>query len=212
MNVLSRVLDRLDRIHRRFLWHRRPLAALAAAAAAYIVIQAATAPPPQTVQVWTAARDLPNGTVLDRTDLVRHAFTPSSVPRDQLRSAAQVLGRTLAAPVGQGMPLTTDAVVADGWLAHRPGLSAVPLRITDPSVVGLLTVGDRVSLVATDPQRPGRVEQLVSDATVLAIPRSQSGPTGGLQGRLVVFGVPPEAATGVAAISASQFLTVVWNQ
>lgn len=212
MNVFSRVLDRLDRIHRRILWHRRPIAALVAAAAAYVVVQAATAPPPQTVPVWTAAHDLASGTVLTDTDLVRRPFTPQSVPPDRLRNISQLLGRTLAAPLSQGMPLTAGATIADGWLTHRPGVSAVPVRVTDPAVAGLLRVGDRVSLVATDPQRPGQVDQLVPNAVVLTIPQLSNAPTGSLQGRLVVFGVPPEAAGGVASASTSQYLTVVWNQ
>lgn len=212
MNVFSRILDRLDRIHRRILWHRRPIAALVAAAAAYVAVQAAIAPPPPTVPVWTAAHDLASGTVLTDTDLVRRPFTPQSVPPDRLRNVGRLLGRTLAAPLSQGMPLTTGAAITNGWLAGHPGVSAVPVRVTDPAVVGLLRVGDRVSLVATDPQQPGQVDQLVPDAVVLTIPRPSTVPTGDLQGRLVVFGVPPEAAGGVASASTSQYLTVVWNQ
>jgi Flp pilus assembly protein CpaB len=175
-------------------------------------VQAATAPPPPTVPVWTAAHDLPGGAVLGADDLVRRSFTPGSVPGDRVTSPADVVGRTLAAPVAAGVPLTRTAVVGDGWLHDRPGLSAVPVRVTDPAVVPLLHAGDRVVLVAADPQRPDDAEML-GDATVLAVPapRQDISGDGALPGRLVVVGVAPENASRVAATGASRFLTVVWS-
>jgi Flp pilus assembly protein CpaB len=211
-SAFARVTAPLDRFRRRVLWHRRPLAALAAGLAAYVAVQAATAPPPPTVPVWTAAHDLPGGAVLATDDLVLRSFTPGSVPADRVTSPDQVVGRTLAAPVARGVPLTRAAVVGDGWLRDRPGLSAVPVRVTDPAVVPLLHAGDRVDLVAADPQRPDDAEVLTT-ATVLAVPArpSDDGSAGALPGRLVVVGVGSGSAARVAAASAALFLTVVWD-
>jgi Flp pilus assembly protein CpaB len=210
-SALSRVLDPLDRVRRRLRWHRRPLAAVAAGLAAYVVVQAATAPPPPTVPVWTAAHDLPGGAVLTADDLVRRRFTPQSVPAGRVTAAADAVGRTLAAPVRRGAALTGDQLVAEGWLRGRPGLSAVPVRITDPTVVPLLHAGDRVDLVAADPQQPTDAEVLGA-ATVLAVPAARpDAADGALPGRLVLVGVPPGDAARVAAASAGRFLTVVWN-
>jgi Flp pilus assembly protein CpaB len=211
-SALSRVTVPLDRVRRRVLWHRRPLAALVAGLAAYVAGQAATAPPAPTVPVWTAAHDLPGGAVLRAADLVRRSFTPGSVPADRVTSPDAVVGRTLAAPVAAGVPLTRSAVVGDDWLRDRPGLSAVPVRVTDPAVAPLLHAGDRVDLVAADPQRPDEPEVL-GDATVLAVPatRPDVSGDGALPGRLVLVGVPSGSAARVAAASAARFLTVVWN-
>jgi Flp pilus assembly protein CpaB len=213
MSALSRVTVPLDRFRRRVLRHRRPLAALAAAVAAYAGVQAATAPPPPTVPVWTAAHDLAGGAVLDAGDLVERPFTPQSVPADRVASPAEVLGRTLAAPVVRGAALSRGQVVGDGWLRNRPGLSAVPVRVTDPAVAPLLRPGDHVELVAADPQRPGDAD-LVAGATVLAVPVPEDRGTvgdGALQGRLVVLGVPPDEAPRVVAASVGRFLTVAWT-
>ena len=68
------------RVRRRVLLHRRLLAALAAGAAVLVGLQAAAPPPPPTVAVWTAARDLPSGTVLSAGDLVSAAYPPDAVP------------------------------------------------------------------------------------------------------------------------------------
>lgn len=90
----------LDELHRRVLVHRRLLGALLAATAVWLVAQAATAPAPATRPVWTAAHDLPTGTVLTRDDLTRTGFAPGSVPAAAVRSLDAVVGRTLATPLG----------------------------------------------------------------------------------------------------------------
>jgi Flp pilus assembly protein CpaB len=209
---LSGLSRRLRRLHRRVLVRRRPLAALAAGAAVFFALSAATEPPPPSVPVWTAARDLPAGAVVTREDLRQIGFSPASVPAHALRSPRPVLGRPLAAPVGRGQPLAAADVVRPGLARGYPSRVAVPVRITDPAVAGLLRVGDHVALVAADPADPGSgARTLAADAAVLALPAAtaDSSPTG-LPGRLVVLAVPPEAAETVATASAALFLTAVW--
>ncbi|MGN6250369.1 MAG: SAF domain-containing protein [Marmoricola sp.] len=202
--------DRFDRVRRRVLWHRRPLAALACAGAVWAGVHAVAPPPPASVGVWTAARALESGTVLGPADLERRAFSPGSVPDERLRSPAEVLGRVLARPVGRGAVLSARDVVGDRWLARRPGISAVPVRITDAAVVPLLHVGDRVSLLAADPQGRRESRLLATDAAVLAVPAAGER-DGALPGRLVVVGVPAAGAEAVAAAAARDYLTVVWS-
>jgi Flp pilus assembly protein CpaB len=200
-------------LRRRILVHRRLLSALLAAAATWLVVQAATAPPPGTTPVWTAARDLPSGTVLTRDDLARTGFAPGSVPAAALRSPASVLGRTLATPLGAGEPITASHLTGAERLAGYPGRSAVAVRIPDADVVALLTPGQRVGLVATDPQGGQRAETVAADAAVLAVPKpgDDSGPAA-LGGRLVVFAVPTDEAGAVLSAGTSRYLTVVWNR
>jgi Flp pilus assembly protein CpaB len=200
-------------LRRRILVHRRLLAALLAAAATWLVVQAATAPPPTTTPVWTAARDLPSGTVLSRDDLARTGFAPGSVPVAAVRSPASVVGRTLATPLGAGEPVTASHLAGAEGLAGFPGRSAVAVRIPDADVVALLTPGQQVSLVATDPQGGQQAETVAADAAVLAVPRAgdDAGPAA-LGGRLVVFAVPTDEAGAVLSAGTSRYLTVVWNR
>lgn len=203
----------LDRLRRRLLIHRRSLAALCVALAVGLTISALRPPAPATVTLWTAARDLPSGTVLAGADLRRTAFSPASVPTVAAHELRSVLGRVLATPLGQGEVLTPAKVVGDDLLTGHPDQAAVPLRIPDGDVVGLLRVGDRIDVIASDPQGRRAPERLVTAASVLAVPeptRDSAGP--GLSGRLVVLAVPAADVTRVAEVGTSLFLTVVWNR
>ena len=204
-------LQLVDDLRRRILLHRRILGALFAAAAVWLVVQATAAPPPPTRGVWTAARDLPGGTVLDRDDLTRTAFAPGSVPAAAVRSLDAVLGHTLATPLGRGEPVTVAHFVGADRLAGYPGRAAVAVRIPDPDVAGLLTPGQRVALVATDPQGAAPPARVVDDAVVLTVPRA-SDRAGTLTGRLVVFAVPEARADDLASAGTTRYLTVVWNR
>jgi len=63
-----------------------------------------------------------------------------------------VLGRTLATPLGTGEPLTPAHLTGRERLVGYPGRVAVAVRIPDADVAALLTPGQRVALVASDPQ------------------------------------------------------------
>jgi Flp pilus assembly protein CpaB len=203
----------LDELRRRVLVHRHLLGASFAALAAWMVVQAATAPPPEADPVWTAAHDLPSGTVLSRADLARTDFAPGSVPDAAVRSVDAVVGRTLATPLGSGEPVTEAHLTGSERLAGYPGRSAVAIRIPDADVVALLTPGQRVALVASDPQGGQQPERIVDDAAVLALPKSDpdAGPTA-LPGRLVVLAVPRDDADEVVAAGTTRYLGVVWDR
>jgi pilus assembly protein CpaB len=206
-------LRALGDLRRRILVHRRLLGTLCAAAAAWLIVQAATAPPPATEPVWTAAHDLPGGTVLARDDLTRTGFLPDSVPPSAVRDAASVIGRTLATPVGAGEPVTDADVVGAERLAGYPGRSAVAVRIPDADVVSLLTPGQRVALVATDPQGGVPPERVADDAAVLAVPKaSREAAASTDTGRLVVFAVPDDRADEVVSVATTRYLSVVWSR
>jgi Flp pilus assembly protein CpaB len=206
-------LHLIDELRRRILVHRRLLGALFAALAVWLVVQAASAPPPATESVWTAAHDLSSGTVLTRDDLERTGFTPGSVPDAAIGSVEAVVGRTLATPLGSGEPITRAHLAGSERLAGYPGRVAVAVRIPDADVVALLTPGQRVALVAADPQGGQPPERVVDDAAVLAVPAldSDSGPTT-LPGRLVVLAVPREDADEVVAAGTTRYLGVVWSR
>lgn len=205
---MRRLAALLRPVRRAVLARRRLLAALLTAVAVATGLHAATAPPPAEVRVLVAAHDLPSGTVLGPDDLRRVGFAPGSVPDGAVPDAA---GRTLAAPLRAGEPVTDVRLVGPSLTDGYPGLAAVPVRLPDAAMAGLLTVGDRVDLVSADPQG-GPATLVASDVPVLALPPGD-GEVGaaGLTGRLVVVGAPPGDVPRIADASVRTFLTVAFG-
>ncbi|MCW2767335.1 MAG: hypothetical protein JWO11_3294 [Nocardioides sp.] len=199
----------LRSVRRAVLARRRVLAALLTAVAVATGIHAATAPPPPSVAVTVAARDLPAGTVLGAADLTTSEFAPASVPDDLV---AEPAGRALAGPLRRGEPVTDVRLVGPALTEGHPELTAVPLRLPDAGMVGLLRVGDRVDLVAADPQG-GAAEVVAVEVPVLAIPHADSEPSAtGLPGRLVVVGADPDDVPRIAASAVTQFMTFAFSR
>lgn len=199
------------RIRRMILARRRMLAGLFAAGAVALGLQAARAPAVPTTTVLTAAHDVPAGVTLKSGDLATAAFTPDSVPAGALDAAA-VLGRTTAGPLREGEPLTDVRLLDASLLAQYPGLVAAPVRIGDRGSVELLRVGDRIDIVAADPQ--GRTDAFVvaEAAPVLSIPQGEDtsfDSTGIGSGGLVVLAVPEETARDLAQAAVTAFLSLV---
>jgi Flp pilus assembly protein CpaB len=201
-------LDRLTRpVRRAVLRRRRPLAALLAAVAVATGLQAVTAPAPPGTVVLVAARDLPAGVVLAADDLRRASYAAGTAPTG---AATTPVGRTLAAPLRRGEPVTDVRLVGPGLARGHPGLVAVPVRIPDAGMVALLRAGDRIDLVAADPQGSG-ARVVAEDVPVLALPAAQAdetGPAGALTGRLVVVGLPAAEVTPLAEAAARDFLSL----
>lgn len=203
----------LDHARRRVLIHRRGLAALCAGVVVWASINAASATPPALVPVWTAAHELPSGTVLRAGDFRRTGFAPGSIPAGHVADVRDLVGRTLTVPLGAGDVVSRSQVLGSTRLTGYPGQVAIALRIPDADAVALLHPGDRVDLVASDPQQEREPERLVDGATVMTVPKASSGAAGnGLAGRLVVFAVPAAEAEHVAAVGSTLFLTVIWSR
>ena len=197
------------RLRRTVLARRRPLAGLCAAVAVAAALQANAAPPPARRMVLTAAHDLPGGVVVGSSDLLRTPFAPDSVPAGALADAAVAVGRTTAGPMRAGEPLTGARLMTSSLLEGYPGLVAVPVRIGDPGAVRLLRVGDRIDVLAADPQAKTSAAVVGRDVPVLAVPRADDSTPGLTNGALVVLGLPPSAARTVAQASVSSVLSVV---
>lgn len=203
---MRRVAAVLRPVRRAVLARRRALAALLTAVAVAAGLHVAGSPPPAEVPVTVAARDLPSGAVLTGDDLRTVGFAPGSVPAGAVAEAA---GRTLAAPLRAGEPVTDVRLVGPALTDGYPGLAAVPVRLPDAGVAGLLTVGDRVDLVAADPE--GGATVVASGVPVLALPAADGDPgVTGLGGRLVVVGVPPPDVPLMADASVRTYLTVAF--
>ncbi|GAB2873807.1 hypothetical protein GCM10027026_25610 [Myroides odoratimimus subsp. xuanwuensis] len=195
------------RVRRAVLVRRRLLAALLGAVAVAAGVQAAAAPPPPRVAVLVAAHDLPAGVVLDSDDLVEASFSPDSVPDDLAEGA---VGRTLASPLARGEPLTDVRLVAPSLLEGYPGLTALPVRMPDAGMVGLVEVGDRIDVLAADPRGEG-ARVVASDVPVLAVPAVTEG-RDALPGRLLVIGVSTLEAATVADAAVQDFLSLAFSR
>lgn len=199
------VRRRLRRLRRAVLRRRRPLAALLAALAVVSALQVARAPAATTVPVLVAGRDLAPGAVLRAEDLTTSGFHPDSVPQGTVDLRAAV-GRRLVGPVRSGEPLTDVRLLDDALLARYPGTAAVPVRLGDADAADLLRVGDRVTVLAADPQASGPAVAVAEAAPVLALPRPRGGP-GLTGGALVVLALDPGTARVVAGAAGRAFLS-----
>ncbi|MGH3788740.1 MAG: SAF domain-containing protein [Pseudonocardiaceae bacterium] len=159
--------------------------------------------------VVVAARDLSPGTVLEASEVTLRELPAELAPDGAARSPDAVLGRTLAAPVRRGEPLT-DVRLTSSELARaasaNPDAVSVPLRLADPGVAALLHVGAAVDVVTAD-ERGHEPVVLARGARVLAVLEADNR-TEARDGRLVLVSLDPVAATRVAAASISQQLTV----
>lgn len=202
---LDRLTTTAGAARRRVLAHRRVLAALLVAVAVASGVRAATAPPPPSVPVLTAAHDLPAGSVLAADDLVAVAYAAGTPPSGATADADAVVGETLAAPLRRGEPVTDVRLVGPALTDPDPARSAVPVRLADAAAVALLQPGDRVDLVATDPEGSGS-RLVVTDVPVLAVPAPAADAASGQPGALVVLGVPTSAVTRVSDAAVRYFL------
>lgn len=200
------VADGMATVRRALLRHRRALAALCLGAAVLAGLQAVRPPPEPTTPVLAAARDLPAGTVLGPGDVREVRFAPGTAPAGST-SARDVAGRTLAAPLRRGEPVTDVRLVGPGLLAGYPGSVAAPVPVPDPAAVSLLAVGDRVDVLGADP-RSGEVRTLADDVPVVALPRPPADQVTADGTRLVVLAVPEDVAMRLAGAAVHDYLTL----
>lgn len=194
-------------------WHRRKLAVVAAMGAVAAGITAATPPAPPTVSVVVAARQLAGGQQLAAGDLATRQLPQTAVPDDAISNPSAVVGRTLVAPLSRGSALTSLSVIG----AH-PTVSSgdviAPVRISDAAVIGLLRVGDRVDIVAADPESGGGAHVVAEQVRVVTIPRSSDSsssldPDSSDPQTLVLVEVTTHEATALADAAAGSQLSLL---
>lgn len=196
-------------VRRQVLVRRRPLAALCVGLAVAAGVHAVSAPPPPTVEVLSAVRDLPAGAVLAGDDVELVALPPGAVPDG---STTDAVGQTLAAPLRAGEPITDVRLVGADLAAAHPDLSTLPVRLPDVGLAELLEAGDRIDLIATDPQAGGS-RVVAADALVLAIPPATNATTTAApSGALVVLGVAPASVPSVTEASVRWFLSYSFSR
>jgi Flp pilus assembly protein CpaB len=173
-----------------------------------VVVRSVSPSPPELTTVTVAAADLPAGRILAPGDVRSVAFEPDSVP-DGL--AHELIGRTLAAPLRAGEPVTDVRLIGAALAESAPGLRALPVRFPDAAAAGLLHPGEAIDLVAIDPR--GRHSGVIARGVlVLAVPPvDPDARDGSLTGRLLVLGVPEPEVQLVADAAVQDFLSFTFS-
>jgi Flp pilus assembly protein CpaB len=203
MVELSALSSRLSRYFRR---HRRLATAALATVAVVSAVQVVAPARPHRVGLVVASHDLASGVVLAADDVRVAAADPDLVPDGAASTVPAVLGRTVAAPMRAGEPVTDRRVLGAELLRGYPvGQVAVAVRIQDADVVSLLVVGERIDVYSAtgDPRVPAA--RVVTDQTVVALPVSGDS---GREGALVVLALSPADAARVAQAAATTQLSV----
>jgi len=156
--------------------------ALISAAALTWFLYANTVVPKQEkrTDVVVAARDLPVGTLLRKSDLRRVKVGYRDVPNRAVFSEKDALNRVVLYPLSGNEPFTLNKLsgttTAEGVAATiEPGFRAVSVSITDVNAVsGLIQPGSRVDVLFT---RPGSMAEAITstilqNVKVLAIGRT----------------------------------------
>lgn len=117
--------------------------------AAGAVARQAAPPTPPVEPVVVAAHDLTAGQPLAAGDLRVVRMPAGLVPDGATSDPSTLVDRAVTAGVPSGLPIVAAQLDGDRFgLALPAGTVAVPIRLADLAVAGLLRPGDRVDLVA----------------------------------------------------------------
>lgn len=183
---------------------RVPLAAALAALAVASGLAAVAPAEAAAVEVLAAAHDLAPGALLDDDALTTVPVLPDAVPDGALTAREDALGARVAGAVRAGEALT-DARLLGAGLVPPDGSVAVPVRVAEAAVAGLLRPGDRVDVLAASPDGGDAARTVVSDVAVLAVPVLDELSA---DGALVVLAAPSGGASRLAAAAVSSRLSV----
>lgn len=203
-------------LRRAVSWHRRKLAVLAAVIAVLAGVNAATPHPPPLVSVVTAAHPLAGGARLTAADLTVRRLPVDAIADEVVTDSGQLVGRTLVAPVTAGTQLTTLSVLSPKLVKTTPDSVIVALRLADATLVSMLSVGDRVDVIAAvaDPTSGGGSATTVATGARLVTVPSPPGAAGPLsvgqesEPVVILVEVDAETAHGLAQAAASGPLSI----
>jgi hypothetical protein len=112
-------------------------------------------------------------------------------------------------PVRAGEPLTDVRLLGESLLDRYPGSVLAPVRIGDAASVDLLRVGDRVTVLAADPQADAEAVTVADTVPVIAVPPRRRSDSSLASGALVVLAVDATTARELAGAAARSLLSVV---
>lgn len=233
----SSLFQKLIRAGRR---RKRLLAALLLCLAAALTVQQLSPPAAATEQVLLSVRDLPAGHTLSLHDVKTAAVAADMVPDGAFslepsrlgdtaspqRAAATNaepgwVGRQLSGPLRRGEVLTDASLLGDELLiGSPPGTQAVPVRVSDPATLSLLSQGQLVTVVLSRSETldgPMHNEVLAESVPVLWTP--ELAPSGGgmlpaqnVEGMVVVAASAAQALQLAGAISHGKVFLILVPQ
>ena len=160
------------------LRHRRPLAALFAGLAVLLALGALRAEPPGRT-VLVAAHDLASGSVLAADDVLRMRLPVEAAPGHSAGRVGDVVGRTVAGPMRRGEVVTDRRIVdADRMSGFPSGTVLATVRLADGDALSNLRVGDRVDVLAVDPEGDAKAEVVARGVEIVTLPAHGDEPGG----------------------------------
>lgn len=166
-----------------------------------MILVAAPRAGPSGVPVLVTAVEIPAGATVRAADVAVREWPAELVPTGALRAPEAAQGRVLVGAAHPGEPLTDLRLVGAGPVPN--GAAAVPVRIADAAVAALLVPGTRVDVVTVGAHSE-QATVLAADAPVLAVLPEEKG----ARGRLVLVGMPRDAATRVASATLTDQVTI----
>lgn len=159
-----------------------------------------------TVEVWTAVRDLPQDQELTSADLTARAVhLPADLMDEYVLASTDLDGAAIMRPVMEG-ELLSSAAVADGTIASAGRSMTIPVA-PEHAVGGALRPGDRIDVFGTFDAGDARARTLLLVRGVSIIDLVEAG--GLVVGEEAVVGVtvsvtPDEAARLAFAIRSAE--------
>lgn len=163
--------------------------------------------------VVIAAHDLSPGQVLGAADVDIVDRAPDALPEGAITDIARVLQQTVTGPVRRGEMITDLRLLGPRSAAAAAGVPdarLVPIRLPEAALTDLIREGDRVDVLAADPERTDLQPQastLATGATVVLVSSPTRGRTGAGD-RVVLIALPAAQAAAVAAASLTRTVTV----
>lgn len=193
------------RLHILLTRHRRLLAALLAAAAV-ILLASPDTDPQGTVPAVVARRALSGGAQIDGSGLSVIRVPAALLPDQALTDLDQTSGQTLVADRPRGTILTR----ADLLSAPRagPGQAITGVRLADPSLVPMLRVGQKVTIVTSSDR--SQAEVLARSAVIRAISRAAAdGALASTPEPVILVSTDPDSAARIATEGSAQGVGLV---
>ena len=161
----------MDRIHRFVFEHRRLLAAVFTGLAVLTALSTLSREP-DGADVLVARHDLRSGHVLTASDLRTATVPPASRPSHSLGRGAAV-GRRVAGPMRAGEASTDYRVMqGDALAGYAEDAVLTTIRVDRADGLTGLHVGDRVDVIAVDPDGESKARVIARAVEVVTLPSS----------------------------------------
>ncbi len=160
----------MDLVHRFVFEHRRLLAAICTGLAVLAGLSALRESPSGRVVV-VAGRDLSSGHVITAGDLDTMMLPDASVP-DHPLSRSETVGRRVAGPMRTGEAFTDYRVLRPNALkVYGAGSVLTTVRVAQADGLTGVRVGDRIDVIAVDPNGEDKATVVARRVEVVTVPR-----------------------------------------